>query len=46
MNFVKYLFFVCLLIFGNLVYGQNEKVFTIFSTGNVSGEKGDTALLN
>lgn len=46
LKILKYCFFVFLLYQGNLVFAQEEAVFTIFSTGNVSGENGDTALLN
>jgi len=45
MKFVQYLYVVFFLISGNLVYAQEEKVFTIFSTGNVSGENVETALI-
>lgn len=46
MKFIQYLFVALFLISGNFVYAQEKKAFTIFSTGNVSGENEDTALLN
>jgi hypothetical protein len=45
-NCFKYLFISTLLISGNLVCAQEEKAFTIFSTGNVYGERTDGALFN
>ena len=46
MKFIQYLFAVFFLISGNLVFAQEEKAFTIFVTGNVSGGNTDIMLLN
>lgn len=45
-RFIKYWLFVFFLYPGNLVFAQKEAAFTIFSTGNVYGEKSEAALLN
>lgn len=45
LKILKYWFFVFFLYQGNLVFAQEETAFTIFSTGNVYGEKTDAALL-
>ena len=45
-RFLKYWLFVFFLYQGNLVFAQEEAAFTIFSTGNVYGEKSEAALLN
>lgn len=46
LKIVKYWLFVFFLYQGNLMFAQEETAFTIFSSGNVYGEKSDTALLN
>ncbi|MCA1758880.1 MAG: hypothetical protein LC658_03840 [Bacteroidales bacterium] len=43
---IKYWFFVFFLFRVSLVYAQEDKAFTIFSTGNVFVENVDTLLLN
>jgi hypothetical protein len=45
-NFIKYLILASLLFRGDMVNAQEEKVYTVFSTGNVSGGNMDTTILS